>query len=594
MGLWQKDESRRNVRSKPICDPPSHAHAQKPDTNEAHGSLRICAWAHDAFAMLMLWAGSALFAALSLASVVLTVKGRDFSTEWALISTYNMLPVTVGLVIWCLAVVAVARRQDLPSHRAFAHMGFWIGFLLSLAWVFISCSGPARDSYDVSGAAWAMLGDGAVPESMRDWAAHGRFVWGMEMPAGVPSSESYLGRNPHQCLLVALLELCQLVAGTNFALLFQILNAFVNGATWYLLIELAHDLWNDDRVAPIALGACIIFDPIVLLATFVYGNALALLFDLLAWRIALHALRADTPIRRQALQLLGASAALALAALIKQTMVIVSIAFAVTVAAYAVRTRSVRLAPFVVLPFLLYNVTNGALLAHYEAKTGSDLVGQPKLTWIVMGIGGGREYDALVSGNPALADDLGYPGYFDAYVFKTPSQEGFDSIDEMNAYALDIRLQHFRRDPAFALRFFGRKLAFEWLEPTYECLRVSNYDGEPGNPATALADKRRTYTVVGWQAYYGALNGILILLADLAQSLVYIGSLLWCAKALRASYKKVETAQLLPYILILGSALLYVFWESKSMYLMPYIVFMMPQACVGWGWAADAVSKRFA
>ncbi|MBQ6523724.1 MAG: hypothetical protein IJI12_03560, partial [Atopobiaceae bacterium] len=51
----------------------------------------------------------------------------------------------------------------------------------------------------------------------------------------------------------------------------------------------------------------------------------------------------------------------------------------------------------------------------------------------------------------------------------------------------------------------------------------------------------------------------------------------------------VWAAELLPLILILGSVVLYVVWESKSMYLMPYIVFMVPQASVGWIWAAHAV-----
>lgn len=551
---------------------------------------RVCAWASGAFTTLILFAATVLFAGLSVSSAVLTVQGRDFSMTWATISTYNAIPVIVGLVLWCAVAVWVVRRQTVPGHRRIALIGFWISFLLSLAWIFISCSGPARDSYDVSGAAWAMLGDEIVPESMKSWAAHGRFVWGIEMPESMPSSESYLGRNPHQLLLVAMLELCQLVAGTGFAQLFQVLNAFVNGATWFVLIELAYELCRDDRAAVLALGICALFNPIVLYATFIYGNSLALLLDLLAWWLTLRALREGVSTRTQMLQLLGASALLALGALVKQTMVIVSIAFAVTMVAHMVRTRSVRIVPFVVLPFLLYSVTNGALLAHYEQKTGSQLIGQPKLTWIVMGLGGGREYDAAATGNPALADDLGYPGYFDAYVFKSPKQEGFASIDEMNAYTLKLRLQHFRHDPAFTLRFFGRKLATEWLEPTYECLRVSNYDGEPGNPATVLADKSREYTVVGRHFYYGRLNSAIICLADLAQSLVYFGALAYCAKALRNRRgAKLRTAELLPLILILGSVVLYVVWESKSMYLMPYIVFMIPQASVGWIWAAHAV-----
>ena len=113
----------------------------------------ICAWASGAFTTLILFAATVLFAGLSVASAVLTVQGRDFSMTWATISTYNAIPVIVGLVLWCAVALWVVRRQTVPGHRRIALIGFWVSFLLSLAWIFISCSGPARDSYDVSGAA---------------------------------------------------------------------------------------------------------------------------------------------------------------------------------------------------------------------------------------------------------------------------------------------------------------------------------------------------------------------------------------------------------------------------------------------------------
>ena len=208
-----------------------------------------------------------------------------------------------------------------------------------------------------------------------------------------------------------------------------------------------------------------------------------------------------------------------------------------------------------------------------------------------MGIGGGYEYDAQKSGTQVPEFDLLWPGYFDAYVWKVPADEGYASWNELNADALRLRLEHFARDPGYALEFFGRKLAIEWLRPNMEGFIVSNYDGRPeGDFLTRLADDHRQFTRLAWSCYYGRAHTVLSYLSDLAQSLIAVGAFAWCVYAWRRR-NDILPQELLAITYVLGAALLYVFWENKTQYILPYYVFLVPYAACGWNWLLEKAAR---
>ena len=103
---------------------------------------------------------------------------------------------------------------------------------------------------------------------------------------------------------------------------------------------------------------------------------------------------------------------------------------------------------------------------------------------------------------------------------------------------------------------------------------VSNYEGRAeGAFDTRLADDHRQFTRLARSCYYGKINAVLCYLSDLAQSLIAIGAFVWCVQAWRRR-KSIGVQELLAIIYILGAALLYMLWENKTQYILPYYVFI--------------------
>ncbi|MBR3225737.1 MAG: hypothetical protein IKF78_10515 [Atopobiaceae bacterium] len=426
----------------------------------------------------------------------------------------------------------------------------------------------------------------------------GKSDWGIGWDAGT-THNAYMGRFPFQVPYMLVLYACQQLAGENFAILAQLINAVSNGACFYLLCRIAYELTENDFVAFLTLGLALAFSPIVIYAAFIYGNLIAIPLILGAWLLSLKCGKQSEELgkKKKFFILLLASILVCVSILIKSTMNVFAIAFAIMVILHAIQKRVWLLLPVAFVPILLSSVLLESMVVPLETRMGTDMHNAiPKLTWIVMGIGGGREYEAEKDGNAISPDDLVWPGYCDSYVWRSPAEEGFDSWNELNSYALKLRLQRFASDPGYMLAFFARKLAIEWTEPTVECFTMSNWEGvEKGAFYSRYADEYRNFTRLGKTLYYGKANAILCYLSDLAQSLIAIGSLAWCLRA-HKNHNGTNPWQLMSLLYVLGGALLYIFWENKSQYTLQYWVFLIPYSASGLHilsrYASEVFNKR--
>lgn len=538
--------------------------------------------------------GIVFLSLLSVSSTFLTVYMiRSEPEEQAIISMAGLVPTLVCMLSFAAIVVIICAVRITPPHQSTERFAFVLGTLLSAMWVFIANVGPAFDSLDLASAAFALGDEASVPTAFTAWYSHGIEMWGIEWTSGAVTEYCYMARYPFQAPFVLLLRSCQLIAGNKFHTFLELLNAISNGISWLLVCRIARELSGDDRASVVALGLCLTFTPLVYTSTFVYGNLISLPFALGAWLICILSSKADVSPARQFLCLVICSVLLALSTLVKQTMQIVSIAFAICVLMSCLRTKRWLCLPLAILPFVITSVLMNAILNGLEAKTGTDLHNAPpKTTWIVMGIGGGSERLAEHGDGTLPARDLEWPGFYDTYVWSDPHSEGYASWDDFNAHYLQLRLKRFAQNPAYAAKFFVRKLAIEWLEPTCECFLISNHEINAGQFASYLADTSREYTAFAPLFYYGPINTVSVTLADAFQSLAAIGSLLWCWGAWRKEDEQLPM-QLLALILVLGSALLYLFWENKSQYILPYWLFLLPYAACGWFRLGQRVTSLF-
>lgn len=539
--------------------------------------------------------GIVFLSMLGVGSTVLTVDViRNQAEEQAIIGMSGLVPTIVGILAWLALVTLLSRARIVPRHQSVERIALILGTLLGATWVFIANCGPAFDALDLSSAAYALGDRASVPSEFAEWYDYGKIIWGIDPATGAHADfHCYMERFPHQTPFILLLRACQDIAGNKFHTLFQLVNAVSIGITWLLLCRIAYELSGDDRVSLVTLGLCLVFTPLVYYSTFIYGNLIGQALDLGAWFICILCCKEDNSVSKQLLGFALCSLLLAFSTLVKETMQIASIAFAFCVLIYSLHTKRWFYLPFIVLPFLLTSLLLNPFLDKYEAQMGTDLHNaMPKTAWVVMGIGGGSERLAELGDGTLPKNDTEWPGYFDSYIWGDPRAEGFSSWDDFNAHYLQARLNRFAKNPAYTVKFFGRKLAIEWLEPSCECFLISNHVINPGQFASYMADVSREYTTFAPLFYYGIANTISVTLADIFQSLAAIGSLLWCLGAMKRRDENLSI-QLLAIILVLGGALLYLFWETKTQYILPFWLFLIPYSACGWTSLGQRIASHF-
>ena len=85
---------------------------------------------------------------------------------------------------------------------------------------------------------------------------------------------------------------------------------------------------------------------------------------------------------------------------------------------------------------------------------------------------------------------------------------------------------------------------------------------------------QRQLSPIQHSAYYGKINKLILSIADALQFLLLIGT----ALCLKFNNRRVGIEMLGPAIIPLGMAILYLFWEAQSQYIMPAYIMMIPYA----------------
>lgn len=173
------------------------------------------------------------------------------------------------------------------------------------------------------------------------------------------------------------------------------------------------------------------------------------------------------------------------------------------------------------------------------------------------------------------------PGNYNTYNTSTYRAANYDTA-QANAIATEYiqrRVGEFVNNPAGAARFFSRKTAAQWAEPTFESIfqqksRLSN---------VKFAPWYATLITQGSQ-----LEQLYITLFDVLQSIIYFGALAYFFTRLRRG----EIFHWTMATAFLGGFLFHMIWEAKAQYTLFYFVLLIPYAVQGYADCARAISAR--
>lgn len=365
------------------------------------------------------------------------------------------------------------------------------------------------------------------------------------------------------------------------ALYFEgLFRLFGTTATWP--ISLTNALWwsfsvycgyritgrlADDALLPrcIYLLLAVFCLPPLLYSPIFYGDVVAIGCSFLAvwWAMRLfcgHKLR----------YFFGAAAVLAAGTLVRNTVLITALAILLVFCAAQpgsgtppkARARHILACAGLLLVFVFCLHSGDFLDRYLRFRTGFSLgPGLPKSSWLVMGSKESRRGCGWYDNWPEWVTDA--------------SGGDMELANEKSLIELRRQYQGYLHDPASAARFFFRKTASQWAEPTFESLLSYSHIWDEAGRIKGGAFLASVYE--------GALRPAIIFWDDAFQNLVYLGALAFLLGQCfgKKGGAKVPLYALLPVVVFLGGFLFYLFWEAKGRYCLPFFLMLLPAAACG-------------
>ena len=523
------------------------------------------------FNRFVIYIAIGFFAILSLATFLITTSFADYSQSSTAIKFAPHIIIGIIAFIFLLGNKTIFGKLSKIDAKKLAKFAFFWGLIVSFAWVLIADVLPLWDSLDLVYATKYLRQDYS-PFSISKWLGGG----------------SYMQRFPFQTPIVMLLYLAMSLTGSNYILFFELLNCIACAFTMYYIVKLTDALFKNKTATSIAAILVMLFAPIVLYCTFIYGNVICLPFAVAAFYFQKLAIDSVKDRKKFIKYIIISSLCVILATFFKSTMIFAAIALAMVWLIWGLSQKKISVAIIGILVVILAKLSVAPLNAFLQSENPNfDLShGVPMITWIAMGIGAGREYNADETGEESLRTDVNNAGYYDGLVWISP--DGVYNPEAISATAKEYiakRINHYKEDPGLLFAFFGNKLAIEWTEPTFEGLLASNWCAEGSVDGYSMCE--RQYTRFAGTFYYGIGNKVLIFWLDVLQTLLPLGALV----ALFMLRKKLNISQLVTIICVLGIAAVYLFWENKSQYMFPAFLLMIPFAGLGWSFILQRFSQ---
>lgn len=400
---------------------------------------------------------------------------------------------------------------------------------------------------------------------------------------------------PYQSGIISFFTLLFKTFGDKAPLAIQIANIVSNIGSIIMLSLVGFLATDNDKVKiaiPIALGMCV---PSLLYSSFLYGNQIGFFFATVFIAMNAYALNADMPMPKKVALVLLSAIPMSLMMIIKSTFIIIAMAIAIVwiielLLHFGIK-NAVCLVSFIVA-IVLSNAAGKLPQSYFENALGYSFgQGMPKTAWIAIGL-----QDNSV---------LDMPGWWNAGALKRQNDTGNDYEKQADGAAEDIKTELVKmlHDPAYTTWFFGKKLGSEWLAPDFQSryfagVDYENIDGNKENRRQFNLTER-DYAIPDKKALSieRAIDQAdeLMPFMDGYQTLIYAGAFVSCLAIVKRNKKNrndIQSVQLLlPCIFIVGAAV-YVLWEAKAQYLLPFFMCLIPVAASGIFSIVDKVIEK--
>lgn len=432
----------------------------------------------------------------------------------------------------------IERIYGIPTQALYIAL-FLIVMALGLFWVLIiAVAPPCDDEANCHGLASILMGKFGTVQ--------------------LPVSSSYYEQYPHQAGLIIYWMAIDFFVDPQIAdYVFRILNVCFASFSAVILCEICGAMSDKAEAKKICAVLLMLFWPFFMLTDLAYGNIPSLMFALLSIWTQQKALVVSSDIRKFALLVILSSGCILVAIWLKSNSMVFFIAIEIVwLLRVSLKGGRIQAVVAVFVTFFLVIGLSGLPAAYLQVAYGLDgKNGTPSTAWIAMG----------------MQESPRAEGWYNGFVgnLYIETEGSVEDMKRLSDTAIKERIQYFAENPIAAMGFFSRKICTEWCEPTFQAdwMSFKLLRHEPGYTFSDLSNAFRA----------GIPYKAIILESDIYQSIVYIAAALFLfLKRKNPSFNQVILA-----LAFLGGFVCHIFWEAKSVYVLPYFMCLIPYSAMG-------------
>lgn len=358
----------------------------------------------------------------------------------------------------------------------------------------------------------------------------------------------YFSKYPHQMGLVYLYCLWSFIFGAQNLLAFQCLNALGVICFYKKLGDICVHLGMGEAYRGYMLIFGIVFYPLVMYSSFIYGNVLGLAFSVAAIDYEIRFLKNDN-------KFCGVLSILfiMLGIFAKKNYEIFLLAMLI-LAVFEIAKKKRTLGFVYIVCLVAVLLVNSAVLEKITYRITRIENEGAMSSWSYVAIG-------LLEGPRAN----GWHNNFEAYSYEESGYNA-DVQKELALSSIKWSCGQFIQDPGYALEFFLLKTASQWNNPTFECHWINQVcDYEAGQNKIV----KEINSPKAGEFEYGYLDIIMLI--------VLLGAMLffWLSD-------EYDNGELILATVFVGGFLFHLLWEGKAQYTLSYFVLLFPYATCGY------------
>lgn len=346
--------------------------------------------------------------------------------------------------------------------------------------------------------------------------------------------------------------LCKIFGNSHVVIAFQIINSIIFSYSVYVLYKY---LFNriEKRIATFVFYVLVLFLPMLMEVTFVYGNCIGHSLGIISLILFLESLNERYPYK-----LILAFATCLMAGAFKGYMYILLVAFVMVLCCYNKNFK---------VSFLQVSVGIAIILLYFALFNVALNVWMNKVTDGNYNRNGGVSLLANVNMGLDVYEDSNAPGWYNSYNIGTYLSSNYNKSEQTKLATEDFEkvLSRIANNPLSYFRAMSKKIHTIWNEPTFESLFRNSSD---------FGKARHSDWWVSIVSFSDYTNLWVVRFLRMYQILIYFGVILYIV-FVNSSERLVDNIGLLIFF---GAYCFYIIWEAKSEYAMVFFFLLIPYA----------------